>query len=135
MMQTADAVVSIDDARFYAFHGVMPQERRVGGWFSVSLRVHYNNIEKACQSDCVDDTLNYALLMNLLRREMQQPSMLLENVAWRIGQAVFAQWSQAQAVEVKVMKQNPPMGGSMAGAGVELHLINDKTQCGSSVLC
>ena len=124
-MKCEESVVFIDDLRLYAFHGVLPQERRVGGWYRVSLRVHYN-ICRAMQSDCVDDTVNYAELCALVKREMAVPSQLVEHVAGRIAQSVFRQFPQSSAVDVRVTKENPPMGADCAGAGVELHLINDK---------
>ena len=124
-MKCEDSVVFIDDLRLYAFHGVLPQERRVGGWYRVSLRVHYN-IYNAMQSDCVDDTLNYADLCALVRSEMALPSQLVEHVAGRIAQRVFEQFPQSSAVDVRVTKENPPMSVDCAGAGVELHLINNK---------
>lgn len=125
-MQCADSVVFLQGVRFYAFHGVMEQERRVGGWFVVDLRVHYN-VLKACQTDCVDDTLNYASLLDIVTVEMRQPSDLLEHVAGRIAQRVFDAYPATMAVDVTLTKENPPMGGSVKGAGVELHLINDKS--------
>ena len=128
MMRCEDGVVFLRDVRLYAFHGVLQQERRVGGWFLVSLRVHYYNVMKACSSDDVDDTLNYAVLLDIVRREMQQPSSLLEHVAGRIARSVFDRYPGADSVDVTVTKENPPMGGNMQGAGVELHLINDKTK-------
>lgn len=127
MMQCTDSVVFLRNIRLYAFHGVMEQERRVGGWFVVHVRVHYNNIVKACETDDVDDTLNYAVLLDIVRKEMRQPSCLLEHVVGRIGQSVFSRYPAVDAVDVSVVKENPPMGSSLHGAGVELHLINDKS--------
>jgi dihydroneopterin aldolase len=128
MMQCSDSVVSIDRVRLYAFHGVLPQERRVGGWFVVTLRVHYYNILRACETDEVADTLNYADLLTIVRREMAQSSRLLEHVAARMAQSVFDRYPEANAIDVSVTKENPPMGSAMAGAGIELHLINNKTK-------
>ena len=65
--------------RFYAFHGVMPQERKVGGEFLVSVKVGYP-LEQAMRSDDVANTLNYAELYELVKKEMMQPSNLLEHV-------------------------------------------------------
>ena len=120
-MQLTDSIIYIDRLRLYAFHGVMPQERRVGGWFVISVRVHYS-IARAMTSDEVDDTLNYAQLCQLIEAEMAKPSKLLEHVAGRVANAIFAQFPS-----VTLMKENPPMGANCEGAGVELHLINDKT--------
>ena len=127
-MKIESGIIFIDRLRIRAFHGVMEQERRVGGQFIVSLRVHYN-IMRALETDDVTDTLNYATLCELVRTEMAVPSRLLEHVAGRIGKSVFLHFPQAEAIDVWLTKENPPMGADCEGAGVELHLINDKTVC------
>lgn len=121
-----NSYIYINDLRLYAHHGVLPQERIVGGEFLVSLRVHYN-ITRAMESDDVSDTLNYAELCNLVKREMEKPSNLLEHVAGRIARAVLHDFPEATAIDLRLTKTNPPMGADCSGAGVELHLINDKT--------
>ena len=121
--------------RVYAFHGVLPQERQVGGWFTVSLCVHYNII-RAIASDNVNDTLSYAELYELVKQEMAQPSNLLEHVAGRIARKVLGSFPQIESLDLTVTKENPPMGADCNGAGVELHcdtsdvvcLINNKTK-------
>jgi dihydroneopterin aldolase len=126
-MTLTESSICLNDIRLYAFHGVLEQERRVGGEYSVSLRVHYN-ISKAMETDNVADTLNYAQLLEIVKREMDVPSNLLEHVAGRIGRTVFDEFPQAEAIDLNVTKLNPPMGADCAGACVHVHLINDKTQ-------
>lgn len=113
--------IFIRNIRLYAYHGVLPQERRVGGWYLLSARVHYN-IYKATESDNVADTLNYAELCQLLRNEMAIPSQLLEHVAGRMARAVLSCYTEAEAVDIELTKENPPMGINCDGAGVTLHL-------------
>lgn len=112
--------ILLRDLRFHAFHGVLPQERLVGGNFVVDLRVGYP-LAQAMTSDRVDDTLNYASLYALVEREMQQPSSLLEHVAGRIAQAIAKTFPQALSIDLTLTKQNPPMGADCKGAGVEMH--------------
>jgi dihydroneopterin aldolase len=119
--------IFLKDLRFHAFHGVMPQERKVGGDFLVSLRMGYD-ISKAMRTDEVSDTLNYAEVYALVRKEMEQPSALLERVAGRIAEALFASDPKILSIDLWLTKVNPPMGADCQGAGVELHLINDKTK-------
>ena len=126
-MTLTESSICLNDIRLYAFHGVLEQERRVGGEYSVSIRVHYN-IYKAMETDNVADTLNYAQLLKIVKREMAVPSNLLEHVAGRIGRTVFREFPQAEAIDLNVTKLNPPMGADCAGACVHVHLINDKTQ-------
>lgn len=116
-----ESSVFVNDLRLYAYHGVLPQERRVGGDYSITLRVHYN-ISRAMETDCVADTLSYADLCDVVRREMAVPSQLLEHVAGRIARTVLDTYAGATAVDVTLVKLNPPMGVSCAGAGVELHM-------------
>ena len=60
--------IYLHDVSFHAFHGVLPQERAVGADFVVNLRVGYD-VTKAMETDDVADTLNYAQLYELVRRE------------------------------------------------------------------
>ncbi len=112
--------ILLRDLRFHAFHGVLPQERQVGGNFVVDLRVGYP-LAQALDSDQVDDTLNYASLYELVSREMKQPSALLEHVAGRIAQAIEKAFPQTISIDLTLTKQNPPMGADCKGAGVEIH--------------
>jgi dihydroneopterin aldolase len=126
-MRITSSYISLRNVRFHAFHGVMPQERRVGGDFLVNLRVGYP-LEQAMQSDEVGDTLNYAALYEVVKAEMMQPSNLLEHVAGRIADAIVKHFPQVTSIDLALTKQNPPMGADCDGAGVEIHLINDKTE-------
>ena len=125
-MRITASYIHLRNVRFHAFHGVMPQERRVGAYFLVNLRVGYP-LEKAMQSDEVADTLNYAALYAVVREEMMTPSNLLEHVAGRIADAVIKAFPQVTSIDLELTKENPPMGADCDGAGVKIHLINDKT--------
>lgn len=69
--------------RFYAYHGVLPQEQAVGNWFVVDLALKVD-VTPATRSDQLSDTLNYAEIYALVEKEMRQPSALLEHAAGRI---------------------------------------------------
>ena len=124
-MKLDKGYILLSDLRFHAFHGVLPQERLVGGNFVVDLRVGYPLVQ-AMTFDQVDDTLNYASLYALVEREMQQPSSLLEHVAGRIAQAIAKTFPQALSIDLTLTKQNPPMGADCKGAGVEMHFIRSE---------
>ena len=126
-MKIKSSYITLTNVRFRALHGVLPQERRVGGDYTLTLRVGFD-VSRAVQSDDVADTLNYATLYEMARQEMAIPSRLLEHVAGRIGQRVLSEWPEVTTVDLTLTKENPPMGADCDGASVELHLINDKTQ-------
>lgn len=119
-MKIASAIV-LKDVRLYAYHGVLPQERVVGGWYTVSLRVHYN-LMRAMESDEVGDTLDYSRLLEVVKTEMSIPSMLVEHVAGRIAKSIGRTFDGVERVELRLLKDNPPMGANTAGAGVEIDM-------------
>ena len=123
-MRLITSYIHLRQVRFHAFHGVMPQEQLVGADFLLDLRVGYP-LGQAMQSDEVGDTLDYASLYDLVAREMQQPSKLLEHVAGRIAEAISKAFPQVTSIDLELTKLNPPMGADGEGAGVEIHLINE----------
>ena len=123
-MRLTAGYIHLRQLRFHAFHGVMPQEQLVGADFLLDLKVGYP-LQQAMQSDEVGDTLNYAALYDLVAREMQQPSKLLEHVAGRIAEAISLAYPKVTSIDLELTKLNPPMGADGDGASVEIHLIND----------
>jgi len=126
--------ITLNDVRFHAFHGVLPQETAVGADFVVNLRLGYD-ISRAMQTDDVGDTLNYAEVYELVKHQMDVPSKLLEHVAGRIVDAVRKAYPAITSIDLELTKLNPPMGADCRGAGVEIHLINDKTDKSNKSFC
>lgn len=111
--------VEIDRLRLEAFHGVMPQERRVGNLFEVSLRLEYD-MEQAAQTDDVAFALNYAEVCQVVKEVMASPSNLLENVALRMRDALRERFPQLLSGVVTITKPTPPMGLQLDGCSVAL---------------
>ena len=108
-MKLTEGYVILKDVRFHAFHGVMPQETKVGADFLVNLRIGYP-LGTAMESDEVGDALNYAEAYALVAQEMKQPSKLLEHVAGRIVKTIGKHFPLVTSIDLTLMKQNPPMG-------------------------
>ena len=121
-----ESYIYLDDLRFHAFHGVMPQERLTGNDYTIDIKIGYD-VSLAMVSVNVDVTLNYAEVYKIVDQEMGVPSQLLERVAYRIGDRLSRKFTSITSINIKLTKLNPPFGADCKGAGVELHLINDKT--------
>lgn len=114
-----EGTITIDRLRVYARHGVMEQERRVGNEYEVTLSVTLA-MDRALTEDDLTGTMNYATAVDIIRREMAVPSRLIENVAWRIKQAVTAAFPAITAGSVVVTKVCPPMGAQVAGVSCSI---------------
>lgn len=112
-------IVEIEGMHFYAYHGHFEAERVVGNEFLVDVTLETVCL-KAAASDDLEDALNYQAVYDLIKREMQVKSHLLEHIAWRILDALYAEFSTIQKAKVKVSKLNPPMGGQIEKASVTL---------------
>ena len=121
---TVSSNIFLDEVRIHAYHGVMPQENEVGQDFLVSARCCVD-MTSAMQSDQLESTLDYSLLYRLIEEEMHKTSQLLEHVAGRIADRVFAEFPKVMSLDLRITKLNPPLGGDCKGVGVELHITKD----------
>lgn len=103
----------------HANHGVMEQERTVGGDFTIDLEIT-TDFSAAIQTDDLNGTISYAQVYEIVKKEMAQPSLLLEHVGGRITKAIFAEIPQATAIRLRLMKDNPPLGADCEGMGIEI---------------
>ena len=111
--------IFLEDIKIYAYHGVLPEERKIGTFFTVNIEVH-TDFWKATESDRLQDTISYADLNDIVHHEMAIPSDLLEFVAGRILRSIHGKYPEITFVKVRLTKQNPPMRGEMKGASVEI---------------
>jgi dihydroneopterin aldolase len=125
-MMITESFIYLRALRFHAYHGVEAQERLTGNDYLMDIRIG-TDVKRATETDDVHDTINYAEVYEIARHEMLIPSDLIEHVAGRVAQALLDHWSQIQTLDIRLTKLNPPMGADCEGAGIELHLINDKT--------
>jgi dihydroneopterin aldolase len=107
--------------RFYAHHGCFEQERVIGTHFRVDVAFE-TDTSRAEVSDNIGDTVSYLDVYQVVKREMEIPSNLLEHVARRIGEGIRNGFPSVEAVMVKVSKLNPPLGGQMESVSVEVAL-------------
>ncbi|QGY43350.1 dihydroneopterin aldolase [Maribellus comscasis] len=112
-------IIEIEGMQFYAFHGHYETERVVGNNFEVYLRFEAD-CTKASISDNLSDTTNYQEVYNLVKKEMQNTSHLLEHVVQRILNSLFENFPEIKNAQVKISKINPPMGGEIEKVSVTL---------------
>ena len=117
-----DMIISLNKLRFFAHHGVMPQEREVGAQFEVSLHlyIYESEAQDALYDDNLNGTVNYAEAYDLVKQEMATPSALLEHVAARIARNLIRAFEKIHKVDVSLTKCVPPIAGYDAN-GVTIH--------------
>ena len=109
----------INNMQFHAFHGVYEQENKIGNTFLVDLKLGAN-LNKACQSDQLEDTVNYASVFDEVKSVMRKPCKLIEHLAENICREIKNTFPQIQTIEIKVTKINPPILGQLDSVSIVL---------------
>lgn len=110
------ATIEVDRLRVMSRHGVLDQERTVGNIFEVSLSLVYPPALRAVESDSVDDTLNYARAIEIVKKVMSEPSALIEHVAGRIRADLVAAYPEIESGRITVSKLAPPVSAELVAA-------------------
>ena len=105
--------------KFHAFHGVLPQENLVGAYFNVDLKLK-TDFTHAAETDNLDGTVSYADIFAVIKEEMSIPSKLLEYVCQRIATRIFKDFTVIETIDIRLSKENPPMGACARNIGVEV---------------
>ncbi|NMC37206.1 MAG: dihydroneopterin aldolase [Bacteroidales bacterium] len=111
--------IHIENMEFYAFHGHYKEEQKVGNKFMVDLVIE-TDMTKPAESDNLKDAVNYQQAYQIVKRQMEKKSYLLENIAGRILNAIYEEMEGIKKATVKVAKINPPMGGKIGSVSVTL---------------
>jgi dihydroneopterin aldolase len=113
--------ILLEGMRFYAYHGVNPEERALGQRFTVDV-VLAVDLSHAGQSDDLADTVSYSAVYKAVRRIVEgEPWNLIEAVAEAIAGEILASFPRVMRVGVTVRKPEVPMKGSLLdAAGVRI---------------
>lgn len=95
---------------FRAFHGCREDEKLNGNTFSVDFSGEF--VSTAGKTDCLEDTVNYGKVYELVASVMGgERCNLLETLASRIMEEVRTAFPQFLHIKVSVGKKNPPVAG------------------------
>lgn len=106
--------------RFYGYHGVYPEESRLGQAFLVDLEL-YADLREAGQKDDIRKTVDYGKVYQTVKQIVEgDPFKLIEALAEHVAQQVLAQHASAGEVVVRVHKPKAPIPGPIDGVAVEI---------------
>lgn len=77
MQESLETILSISKVRVKANHGWYPSERKIGGMYSISVRI-FSKRENTEQFDDIDDTINYEDIYNIITAVMKREYKLIE---------------------------------------------------------
>jgi dihydroneopterin aldolase len=112
--------IYVNGMEFYGYHGVFPEENRLGQRFYVDIAVSVD-LKKAGETDDLEHSVNYGELYQACKEIVEgTPSKLIEAVAEKIAASILATFPLVLDITVKIIKPDPPIPGHYESVAVEI---------------
>ncbi|WP_053368702.1 dihydroneopterin aldolase [Bacillus sp. FJAT-27245] len=112
--------IHVNKMEFYGYHGVFPEETKLGQRFIIELAVGLD-LRKAGETDDLEASVNYADLYRISREVVEgKPYKLIEAVAEKIASRIFEEFPLVEETTVKVVKPDPPIPGHYESVAAEI---------------
>src|SRR5688572_20250754 len=102
-------IIELRGLQFYSFHGLYNEEKKIGGEFVVDVLAKLDSSHTEVSS--IEETVNYAEVFAIIKKEMKQPRELLETLTQSIAEKVHEKFPAIKDIEVRVEKKVPPIVG------------------------
>ncbi|MBO9620356.1 MAG: dihydroneopterin aldolase [Niabella sp.] len=110
--------IRFEQLRFFAYHGLYAGEKKAGNEFEMNLAVSFSAAEGIISH--IHDTLNYATIYDMIKKEMQQPRELLETFLTELAELLKTQFPQIKHLQMSLYKLTVPIENFSGRVGVEL---------------
>ncbi len=112
-------IIRLQNAVFYAYHGVLSDEQNLGGKFQVDVELQCD-LSKGAVSDHLKDTVDYERVYDCVRRAVvDRKHFLLEALARSVTSTILKEFRRVVQVTVHVRKPNAPIKGVLDYVEVE----------------
>ena len=112
--------ILVKDLIVYAYHGVHPEEQRLGQRFEVDLDCEIDLTEAAAR-DTAGATVSYTRLVEIVQElSAGRKFFLIEALAGTIADTVLERYPQFERVTVTVRKPSAPIPASLSYVGVQV---------------
>jgi 7,8-dihydroneopterin aldolase/epimerase/oxygenase len=112
--------IKVNDMEFYGYHGVFPEETKLGQRFRVSLSLQID-LSQAGKSDDLNDSVNYGEVYSVCKEIVEgEPYKLLESLAEKLSVKILADFPKVEACTIEVIKPDPPIPGHYRSVAVEI---------------
>lgn len=110
-------VIEVNGIKLYAFHGCLPEEGKIGGNYTVDVRME-TNFQLAAETDTLENTIDYVTVNAIVAEEMAIRSKLIEHVGYRIIERLKKTLKGLLKIEVKITKICPPINGDVENVAI-----------------
>ena len=112
--------IIIKGLEIFAYHGVNDEEKEQGQNFVLDITL-WADLLQACESDNLEDTVNYAAVRKTVTRVMTENRYdLIEAAAENTAQAILDEFPKISKVEITLKKPQAPMNAEFDYVAVDI---------------
>ncbi len=102
----AESLIAVEGIQVHAYHGVYKNEKEKGNLYIVDLYMK-TDMEKAADSDQLEDTLDYFQAYKKVIEIMATPVHLLEHLCKKLGNEMMESFEELNSIRIRVSKVSP----------------------------
>ena len=119
--------VKLTNMVFYGYHGVIQQEKELGGRFEVDVELDFD-MSAAIHSDHLGDTISYEDVYSRVQEAVTGKKFhLLETLAGKVLRTLF-QYFKIRAACVRVRKPSAPIKGLLDTVEIEVSRTREEME-------
>lgn len=119
-------VIYVYGIEVFSYHGVFREENVLGQKFIFDVECNLN-FEKAMLNDCLDDSVSYAEITEIVYNiSKNNKYKLLEKLSFEITKELFLKFSLIDKIIIKINKPNAPIEKNFRECGVKLEITREE---------
>jgi dihydroneopterin aldolase len=94
--------ISLHQVKFYGYHGLYEEEKKLGNTFIVDLSLNFTPPSEGVTD--INQTVDYVSVYELVKARMEIPTPLLETIVNDIANSVLQKFPIAQNITIQITK-------------------------------
>ncbi len=112
--------IRLNDMAFYGYHGVFPEETKLGQRFRASVTLAVD-LRQAGQTDDLEHTVHYGEVYETCREVVEgEPKKLVEAVAETVAARILERFPLVSGIRVQLIKPDPPIPGHYNSVEIDI---------------
>lgn len=119
-------VIYVNGIEVYAYHGVFPEEKRLGQKFIFNISCNLD-FRKAMQSDDLQFSVSYGEISQIVADVATKNSYnLLEKLSYEILLTIFTKYSSITTITLEINKPNAPIPNIFSQCGIKVEFSREE---------
>lgn len=103
--------IVLKNMRFRSFSGVLPEEKKDGQDFVITLTLTCSDIP-GCKTDKLSDTVDYGKVFSMVKNYVENASVdLIEHMGYQIIVKIMRAFSMVDQISCEIQKPKAPIDG------------------------